>query len=104
MERTSRESSWRNQHDLNLSRPPGTKYVSASRNSSRSPVARWAPWKQDQDFPVHPAGFGAEVTTRAPSRTATAAVLSVDSSSTTRTSSGSVDDSLMERSEERRVG
>ena len=73
--------------DTRRSRAPGASRVSASRKHSTGAVVAIAPVQQAAHFPVQPAGSGGAGTTRAPDAAATAAVRSVEWSSTTTTSS-----------------
>ena len=65
----------------------GSGRVSASRVTTQSVVAASSPCCSAQALPAHPAGSGPPATTRAPSCSASAAVPSLDPSSTTITSS-----------------
>jgi hypothetical protein len=64
----------------------GAGSVSASRNTSTSPVVWWAPYQHADAFPVQPSGRGNAGSTWAPAVNATAPVSSAEWSSTTTTS------------------
>src|SRR5437868_4546390 len=61
----------------------GSGSVSASRNTSTSPVARCAPYQQAQVLPVQPSGTDGAAATSTPAAMATAPVSSSEWSSTT---------------------